>query len=171
VVSGGEPFVYEGLYDLWRKHSDMWFQVYTSGVALNDANVAKLAELGNVMPCISVEGFETETDKRRGNGHFKKLLQAFARLRNAGIPFGISATATRNNNDFSNSPRNVRAALRASHPGGTSEAVKAIKAIEPWPSAERANSVTAPKGRAGGSSTKATSPDKPAPIAQLAEAS
>jgi MoaA/NifB/PqqE/SkfB family radical SAM enzyme len=108
VVSGGEPFVYEGIYDLWRKHSDMWFQVYTSGVALNDANVAKLAELGNVMPCISVEGFETETDQRRGNEHFKKLLQVFTRLRNAGIPFGISATATRENNDLVTSDEFVK---------------------------------------------------------------
>jgi len=108
VVSGGEPFVYEGIYDLWRKHNDMWFQVYTSGVALNDANVAKLAELGNVMPCISVEGFEAETDKRRGSGHFRRLLQAFTRLRNAGIPFGISATATRENNDLITSDEFVK---------------------------------------------------------------
>ena len=108
VVSGGEPFVYEGIYDLWRKHSDIWFQVYTSGVALNDANVAKLAELGNVMPCISVEGFEAETDRRRGAGHFKKLLQAFERLRKAGIPFGISATATRENNELITSDEFVK---------------------------------------------------------------
>jgi MoaA/NifB/PqqE/SkfB family radical SAM enzyme len=100
VISGGEPFVYEGIHDLWRKHDDIWFQVYTSGVALNEANVARLAELGNVMPCISVEGFEKETDRRRGKSHFKRLLQAFERLRNAGIPFGISATATRENNDL-----------------------------------------------------------------------
>jgi len=108
VVSGGEPFVYEGIYDLWRKHSDIWFQVYTSGVTLNDANVAKLAELGNVMPCISVEGFEEQTDRRRGTGHFKKLLQAFERLRKAGIPFGFSATATRENIDLITSDEFVR---------------------------------------------------------------
>jgi hypothetical protein len=34
----------------------------------------RLAELGNVMPCIGVEGFEAETDRRRGKGHFQKLL-------------------------------------------------------------------------------------------------
>jgi MoaA/NifB/PqqE/SkfB family radical SAM enzyme len=98
VVSGGEPFIYPRIYDLWHKHDDVWFQVYTSGVGLNDRNVARLATLGNVMPCISVEGLEDETDRRRGRGHFKRLLEAFARLRNAGIPFGFSATATRENN-------------------------------------------------------------------------
>ncbi len=100
VISGGEPFIYEGIYDLWKKHDDVWFQVYTSGVTLNQASVAKLAELGNVMPCLSVEGFEDETDKRRGTGHFKRLLEVFARLREAGIPFGVSATATRENNQL-----------------------------------------------------------------------
>jgi MoaA/NifB/PqqE/SkfB family radical SAM enzyme len=108
VISGGEPFIYEGIYDLWRKHSDIWFQVYTSSVMLSDANVAKLAELGNVMPCISVEGFEDETDRRRGKGHFKRLLEAFARLRNAGVPFGFSATCTRENNDLLTSDELVK---------------------------------------------------------------
>jgi MoaA/NifB/PqqE/SkfB family radical SAM enzyme len=100
VISGGEPFTYPGIYDLWRKHDDLWFQVYTSGVTLDDASLSRLAELGNVMPCISVEGFEADTDRRRGPGHFKRLLQVFARLRAAGVPFGISATATRENNDL-----------------------------------------------------------------------
>jgi len=100
VVSGGEPFVYDGIFDLWKKHDDIWFQVYTSGVALTEKTVKKLADLGNVMPCISVEGFEAETDRRRGSGHFKKVLEAFARLRDAGIPFGFSATATRVNNEI-----------------------------------------------------------------------
>ena len=100
VLSGGEPFIYPGIYDLWRKHDDIWFQVYTSGVALTETNVAKLAELGNVMPCISVEGFADETDRRRGQGHFQKLLAGMARLREAGVPFGFSATATRENNEL-----------------------------------------------------------------------
>jgi MoaA/NifB/PqqE/SkfB family radical SAM enzyme len=100
VMSGGEPFIYNRIYDLWKKHDDIWFQVYTSGVTLNDGNVAKLAELGNVMPCLSVEGFEEQTDRRRGKGHFKRLVEVFARLRAAGIPFGFSATATRENHDL-----------------------------------------------------------------------
>lgn len=100
VMSGGEPFIYEGIYDVWRKHDDVFFQVYTSGIELDEHNVATLAKLGNVMPCISVEGFEEQTDKRRGKGHFKMLLEVFARLRKAGIPFGFSATATRENNEL-----------------------------------------------------------------------
>jgi MoaA/NifB/PqqE/SkfB family radical SAM enzyme len=98
VISGGEPLIYPGIYDIFAKHSDAWFQVYTSGVTLNEENARRLAECGNVNPCISVEGFEKETDVRRGNGHFKKVMAAFENLRRFKIPFGFSATATRNNN-------------------------------------------------------------------------
>ncbi|MBD3240018.1 MAG: radical SAM protein [Chitinivibrionales bacterium] len=100
VISGGEPFIYPGIHEIFAKHSDVWFQVYTSGVTLTDDGVSKLAGLGNVMPCISVEGFKEEVDQRRGEGHFDRITAAFARLRNAGVPFGFSATATRQNNDL-----------------------------------------------------------------------
>jgi len=41
VVSGGEPFIYDRIFDLLKKHDDIWFQVYTSGVTLNDKVVLK----------------------------------------------------------------------------------------------------------------------------------
>ena len=100
VISGGEPFVYPGIYDLFRKHNDAFFMVYTSGITMANGNVDELVSLGNVLPCISVEGFEEETDKRRGEGHFKKVLNTFGHLRNNGIPFGFSATATRLNSEL-----------------------------------------------------------------------
>jgi MoaA/NifB/PqqE/SkfB family radical SAM enzyme len=108
VISGGEPFMYKGLHDLWRKYDDVFFQVYTSGVTLDRHGAQRLAELGNVIPCLSVEGFEAQTDQRRGKGHFKRLLAAFANLREAGVPFGFSATATRDNNDLLMSDEFVR---------------------------------------------------------------
>jgi MoaA/NifB/PqqE/SkfB family radical SAM enzyme len=40
-----------------------------------------------------------ETDERRGNGVHKRILKTFENLRNAGVPFGISVTATRKNCD------------------------------------------------------------------------
>jgi len=100
VVSGGEPFVRKDLLDLYEKHSDVGFQIYTHGGLLDEETVQRLAELGNVMPCISIEGYEEETDRRRGQGHFKKIMAAMDRLREAGVVFGFSVTGTRHNADI-----------------------------------------------------------------------
>ncbi len=100
IISGGEPFLYRGIFDLFAKHSDAYFQVYTSGVTLDRETTGRLARLGNVMPCISLEGYAAETDARRGPGHFQRILTAFGNLRAARVPFGVSVTATRNNSEL-----------------------------------------------------------------------
>jgi MoaA/NifB/PqqE/SkfB family radical SAM enzyme len=99
VVSGGEPFFRKDLLDLYEKHSDMAFHVYTHGGLLDDRIVGRLAELGNVLPAISVEGFREETDRRRGPGHYDKVVRAISLLREAGILFAYSTTLTRQNAD------------------------------------------------------------------------
>lgn len=68
---------------------------------LLDEFAARLAEAGNITPAISVEGFETETDTRRGEGVHGRIMKAFDALRRHGVPFGVSATATRHNWDGS----------------------------------------------------------------------
>ncbi len=101
TISGGEPFMYnsEGktLLDIFKKYEDMFFLVYTNGTLIREEIVQRLAETANVTPAISVEGFEGQTDQRRGPGTFKKILKALERLRKAGVPFGISVTATSKN--------------------------------------------------------------------------
>jgi MoaA/NifB/PqqE/SkfB family radical SAM enzyme len=100
VISGGEPFFYKPLLDTFRKHNDITFQVYTNGTLI-DRNLAhEIAELGNVIPCISVEGYQDETDARRGEGVYAKVLQAMDNLREARALYGFSATVTKYNNDM-----------------------------------------------------------------------
>ncbi|MFA5993053.1 MAG: radical SAM protein [Candidatus Pacearchaeota archaeon] len=99
TISGGEPFVYPGILDLFKKHNDMEFQVYTNGTLINKELARKLAELGNVAPAISVEGLEKETDLRRGKGVFKKVMEAMDNLKEAGVIFGFSATPTKKNSE------------------------------------------------------------------------
>ena len=103
VVSGGEPFFWrsenKGLIDLVRAHNDNFFMVYTNGTLINKDLARQMAEAGNITPAVSVEGFEEKTDKRRGRGCFNKIMEAFNNLREAGVPFGISVQATRENWD------------------------------------------------------------------------
>lgn len=99
TISGGEPFVRPDLLDLYEKHDDAVFLIYTNGTLINDRVVSRLAEMGNVAPAISLEGFQKETDARRGDGVYEKVMAAMDRLREAGCFFGFSATATRQNAD------------------------------------------------------------------------
>jgi len=101
VISGGEPLMYKDdgktILDIFRKHNDCYFLMYTNGTLI-DKNIAKqMAEVGNVTPSISVEGYEKETDERRGKGVFKKILRAQDNLLEFGIPYGFSATITKYN--------------------------------------------------------------------------
>ncbi len=101
VVSGGEPYVREDLLELFARHNDMIFMTYTNGTIIADQNLApKLAELGNVIPCISVEGYEKETTERRGKGVWDKIMTSMAALKEAGVIFGFSGTPTRANNEL-----------------------------------------------------------------------
>ena len=101
AISGGEPLAYrsegKGLLDAAEKHSDVLFLVYTNGTLIDKETAQRMAELGNVTPAISVEGWRDRTDERRGVGVFDKILATMERLRNAGVFFGISLTATKNN--------------------------------------------------------------------------
>ncbi len=100
VISGGEPLLYKGLFDIAEKHRDTFFLMYTNGTLIDEKVAKKLAELGNITPAISVEGFEKETDTRRGKGVYKRIRKAMQNLRDSGVPFGISITATSQNVDI-----------------------------------------------------------------------
>ncbi len=97
VISGGEPFFRKDIFDLFEKHNDMSFHVFTHGGLLDEEKVRRLSRLGNVLPAISVEGFREETEARRGKGHYDRVINAMRLLREEGVLFGFSATMTRQN--------------------------------------------------------------------------
>lgn len=98
TISGGEPFIIKDqLFELFRRHPDACFQIYTNGTLITQEVAEELVAIGNAGPAISVEGFEEETDGRRGKGTFAKIMQAMDHLREAGAIFGFSGTVTRHN--------------------------------------------------------------------------
>jgi MoaA/NifB/PqqE/SkfB family radical SAM enzyme len=100
VISGGEPFFKEDIFEIFRKHSDMAFLVFTHGGLIDERMVERLIEVGNVMPAFSLEGYERETDERRGPGHFRKVMHAMDLLRESGLSFCGSFTQTSRNTDI-----------------------------------------------------------------------
>lgn len=100
TFSGGEPFIRKDLLDLYEKHREVIFQVYTNGTLIDEEMAKRLARLGNVAPMISMEGLQKETDERRGKGHFQRVMRAMDYLRQEGVLFGSSVTQTRENMDI-----------------------------------------------------------------------
>jgi len=96
-ISGGEPFIRQDLFELYEEHDDCMFGVFTNGTLLDEKACRRILDLGNVVPFISVEGLERETDLRRGKGHFSNIRRAMAMLSEARSLFGYSVTATRHN--------------------------------------------------------------------------
>ena len=99
IMTGGEPFLREDLFDLFEKHGDTTFQIYTNGTLINEKMVERFVALGNVVPAISLEGLKEETDRRRGKGQFDRIVKVMEWLKEAGIFFAVSTTQTSQNTD------------------------------------------------------------------------
>ena len=100
LYTGGEPTVRKkDLVALASKHSDCIFMPFTNGTLIDDAFAEELLRVGNIIPAISVEGFEAATDFRRGQGTYKKVENAMRVLREHKLPFGLSLCYTSKNYD------------------------------------------------------------------------
>ena len=99
VMLGGEPFLYKPMLDIFKKHHDCVFQVYTNGSLIDEAMADKLVELGNVAPQVSVDGFQEHTDASRGPGAFERSMKAMDILKSKGCLFAFSTVPTHRNID------------------------------------------------------------------------
>ncbi len=97
TMLGGEPFMYEELLDFAEANRDAYFQIFTNGTLLDEGTVEEIARLGNIAPMLSVEGDEAMTDRRRGRGVYRQLMETMDLLHDRGVLFGYSATVARNN--------------------------------------------------------------------------
>lgn len=99
-ISGGEPLLRRNdILALAGKFQDMAFHVYTNGTLIDEKTARAAAKLGNIGFAISLEGFEKNTDKRRGKGVFRRVMKAMDILQREGVMFGFSATYTRHNTE------------------------------------------------------------------------
>lgn len=98
LFSGGEPLVAKDkIFRLCEAHPDCQFTAFTNGTLIDEAFAAEMLRVKNFIPAISVEGFEAETDARRGSGTFRKVERAMAILKARKLPFGISCCYTSQN--------------------------------------------------------------------------
>jgi MoaA/NifB/PqqE/SkfB family radical SAM enzyme len=99
MLAGGEPLMRPGILDVTRKFPGLIFPLFTNGLLLDDAVIARFRNQPQVIPVLSIEGWEPETDTRRGDGVFEAVAAAAEKLLAAGLFFGVSLTVTRRNFD------------------------------------------------------------------------
>lgn len=100
LFSGGEPLMRkDAVLRLCREHPDCFFLAFSNGTLVDEAFARSLRELGNFTLAFSIEGFEEETDMRRGKGTYQKVLRAMDLLREAHVPFGFSTCYHARNTD------------------------------------------------------------------------
>ena len=98
IYTGGEPLVRKkDLIKLCEKHDDCVFLTFTNGTLIDEAFADEMLRVGNLVPAISLEGFEGATDSRRGKGVYEHVLRAMRLLKEKRLPFGISACYTSQN--------------------------------------------------------------------------
>lgn len=99
-ILGGEPFLHPELLELFARHPDCYFQVFTNGHPITDAVASRLRALGNVTPLISVEGSEAVSDERRGRrGVLARTLTGIEACARHGLVFGVATSVCRSNFD------------------------------------------------------------------------
>lgn len=99
TLLGGEPLMHRGIWSIFERHSDCYFQIITNGMLFTEENVRRLRAAGNVTPLISVDGWSLNNDDRRGAGVFSAVDEGLVRLKKSRLLFGIATTATAKNLD------------------------------------------------------------------------
>ncbi len=98
LIAGGEPLVRsDDIFAFARANPGVAFPVFTNGTMIDDSIVKRLSRARNVIPILSVEGRRVATDGRRGGGVYDAALDRMARLRKAGVFFGVSFTVMKAN--------------------------------------------------------------------------
>ena len=97
LLAGGEPMMRRGVLESAAKHRAILFPVFTNGTLLSENMLALIDQNRNLVPIVSIEGDEGQTDARRGAGTYAKLTANMDRMREKGVLFGASVTLTTEN--------------------------------------------------------------------------
>ncbi|MFC2160611.1 radical SAM/SPASM domain-containing protein [Acidobacteriota bacterium] len=97
ILAGGEPLVRKNILDITKAFPEIIFLVFTNGLLINQDWLEKVKGQHNFVPVVSLEGYEEETDGRRGAGVYERLIKIVQKIKNAGIFWSVSLTVTRSN--------------------------------------------------------------------------
>ncbi|MBQ0159342.1 MAG: radical SAM protein [Bacteroidales bacterium] len=97
LLAGGEPLTRQDILEQAAEVSNMIFPVFTNGTLINDDTVKFFSKNLNIIPFISIEGDQHQTDERRGDGIHKIVEHAMEVMEREKVFFGASITVTAEN--------------------------------------------------------------------------
>ncbi len=97
VLAGGEPLMRPNILDLSKKTPEIMFMMFTNGLLITDQVLKQIADNKNVVPLLSLEGYQIDTDGRRGSGVYNNLLKVVNKLEKKQLFWGASITMTTTN--------------------------------------------------------------------------
>ncbi|WP_372776436.1 radical SAM/SPASM domain-containing protein [Mangrovibacterium sp.] len=108
-ILGGEPLLYKPLFDIFRKHSDCYFQLFSNGTLLTQELAEELRQCANVTPLISFEGDEQVADIRRGGTDvYQRTQHAIDHATQAGLVTGVAISVCKSNMQMALSPEFIQ---------------------------------------------------------------
>ncbi len=99
LLAGGEPLLRRDVIEEAAKHRSILFPIFTNGFFVGDKYIDMFDKHRNLVPIISIEGDETTTDARRGEGVYKKVMGSMQQIKERDLIFGVSVTVTTENMD------------------------------------------------------------------------
>lgn len=97
LLAGGEPMIRRDVIEKAGNRQSILFPIFTNGTLIDDTYIRMLKKSRNLLPIFSIEGKEKQTDTRRGEGVYEKVLSAMEKLQREKLLFGSSVTVTRKN--------------------------------------------------------------------------
>ncbi len=98
MFTGGEPLVRKNdILTLVKENQDCIFLCFTNGTLIDEEFCENMKKAGNLAVAISIEGSEDTNDARRGEGVYKKVIDAMALLKKHKCLFGTSICYTSQN--------------------------------------------------------------------------
>lgn len=97
-ILGGEPLMYPQLLEIFQKHPDCYFQLFTNGTLLSREFGQQLRKLSNVSPLISLEGDLEVADIRRGSRDvYNRTMNAIENAVAAKLVTGVAVSVCKSN--------------------------------------------------------------------------
>ena len=99
--TGGEPLLYDGIYELLKLASDngIYTSIGTNGTLITAEIAKKLKDSGLNKAVISIDGTEKTHDFIRGKGNYSKAMEGLKNLQNQGIRVRVNSVIMKSNMD------------------------------------------------------------------------